>query len=239
MQQKGNIQGHKEKKALIKRLIEAALSLRRFLKVDDTKRAFEKEWQSKLYTPEELENYHSWGICGGSGLVLIDADSEKMAKILRRVLPSTFEVLSSRRKLPHFYFKVDGDVQNKSLYLPEKNKASGEIRVNNQYLVCAGTKTYHGIYKVIADRQIAILTYEQFMDAVKPLLSKDSSQKLTEEQMRNGVSKGERHSIGIKYANYLFGVQGLDFQTALVEMQRWNKTCNPPNDEEETVRDNQ
>ena len=125
------------------RLKEANLSLRRFLKVDDLKRAFEKEWQNKLYTPEELPNYHSWGICGGEGLVLIDADNSEMAELLRNVLPPTFEVCSARRRLPHFYFKViDGTVQNKTLYLPETNKAAGEIRADQS--ACRRQTGYRG-----------------------------------------------------------------------------------------------
>ena len=97
-----------EKIILVQRLKDAGLSLRRFLKVNETKRAFEKEWQNKLYTPEELKDYQLWGICGGGGLVLIDADNQKMAEILKHVLPPTFEVLSSRRKLPTFISKSQG-----------------------------------------------------------------------------------------------------------------------------------
>jgi len=193
-----------DREILIKRLQEAGISKRRFLKVGEDKAAFEPEWQNRKYTPEELKDYPRWGICGGNGLVLIDTDNTEMADILRRVLPPTFESLSSRRKSPHFYFKVtDGEVQNKTLYNPETNEASGEIRVNNQYLVAAGTKTVHGRYKIIADRAIASITFDDFWTTIKPYLGRDSSQKLTEQQIRNGVNEGERHMVGIKYANML------------------------------------
>jgi len=226
-----------EKESLLQRLQEANLSTRRFLKVDDTKRAFEKEWQNRLYTPDELQDHHGWGICGGDGLVLIDADNIEIAENLRRVLPPTFESLSSRRKLPHFYFKVtDGEVQNKTLYLPETNEAAGEIRVNNQYLVSVGTKTFHGLYKIIANRPIATLSYGQFMDAVKPYLGKDSSQRLTEEQIKNGVNEGERHNVGIKTANLLVGNLDCDYNSALTAMQTWNNKNNPPLPKDEIVK---
>ena len=226
-----------EKTNLIQCLKEVGLSLKRFLKVDDKKRAFEKEWQNKLYTPEELKDYPLWGICGGGGLVLIDADNQKMAKILQQILPRTFEVLSSKRKLPHFYFKITGGkVENKTLRLPETNEDSGEIRVNNQYLVAAGTQTLHGIYKIIVNRPIAELTYDKFMKAIIPYLGKAPNQRLAEEQIKNGVDEGERHTIGIKYANYLIGGLGFDYKTALIEMKRWNKTCRPPNNESELER---
>ena len=235
---------NKEKETLIKRLQEANLSTRRFLKVGANKAAFEKDWQLHLYTPEELKDYPRWGICGGKRLVLVDSDKPKMAENLRRVLPATLEVLTPRRKLLHFLLMViDGDVENKTLYLPETNEAAGEIRASNQYLVAAGTEitfedletgeTKTGTYKILNDRPIAKISYIDFMEAIKPFLGKDSSQRLTEEQIRKGVTEGERHNVGIRYANYLIGVHGLDFAAALVEMNRWNKLCNPPNNEEE------
>ena len=218
-----------EKESLFQRLEEAKLSTRRFLKVDDTKRAFEKEWQNRLYTPEELKDHHGWGICGGAGLVLIDADNAEMAEIIRKVLPATFEVLSSRRQLPHFYFKVtDGEVQNKTLYLPETNEASGEIRAKNQYLVAAGTETFYGLYRIIADRPITALTFDRFIDAVTPFLGKDPTQRLTDEQITKGVCEGERHNVGIKAANLLVGNLDCDFNAALIAMQTWNNKNSPP-----------
>jgi len=234
MHQTADTFGNKEKTILINRLKQANLSLKRFLKVDETKKPIEKEWQNQLYTPDELQNIQSWGICGGNELVLIDADNKQIAQTLRNNLPASFEVLSSRRKLPHFYFKIiNGEIQNKTLYLPETNQACGEIRANNQYLVAPGTTTIHGLYKINADRPIATLSYQQFMDKIKPYLGKDSSQKLTQEQIVNGVSEGQRHQIGIKLANKYAAEFSCDYETVLHEMQRWNKKCKPPNNEEE------
>ena len=175
---------------------------------------------------------------------MIDSDNTEMAENLRRVLPATFESLSPRRKLPHFLLMViDGDVQNKTLYNLETNVASGEIRVNNQYLVAPGTEikfedletgeTKTGTYKILNDRPIAKIAYINFMEAINPFLGKDSSQKLTEEQILNGVSEGERHQIGIKLANKYAAEFSCDFSTVLHEMQLWNQKCKPPNDDEE------
>jgi len=79
---------NQQQKIIEQRLEEAGLSPRRFLKVDKYKVAFEKEWQKKLYTPEELKNYPRWGICGGQGLVPLEADKPEMAPILRKILLS-------------------------------------------------------------------------------------------------------------------------------------------------------
>ena len=224
---------------LIERLKEADLSLRRFLKVDEKKAAFEMEWQRNLYTPEELKEYPRWGIAGRDELVLTDTDNEKMTGIIREILPFTFETISPRRKLPHFYFKVvGGEVPNKILHLPNDPKGSGEIRSQNQYVVAPGTvitfkdletgEKKKGRYEILHDRPIATVSFNDFMKAINPFLGAVTSQKITFEQMREGVPQGTRHSQGIKYATFLVKVQRFDFETALGEMKRWNKLCKPP-----------
>ena len=236
-----------EKTILIKRLKEANLSLRCFLKVDMKKAAFELEWQKHLYTPEELTNYPRWGIAGGNGLVPIDTDNDEMSNIIREILPPTFEAISPRRKLPHFYFKVvHGEVPNKILHLPEEKKGSGEIRSQNQYLVAPGTvikfkdietsEEKTGTYKILNDRSIATVCFEDFMRAVTPYFGSDTTQKITFEQMREGVPQGTRHSQGMKYASFLVKVQKFDGATALTELKRWNKLCEPPMDEHDLER---
>ena len=239
-----------EQKILIQRLTEAGLSTRRFLKVDDTKRAFEKDWQNRLYTPEELKDYPRWGICGKDNLVLCDTDKPEMIQFFRDNLPPTLTAQSPRRQLPHFYYNVvGGDVPNKTLYIPgdydEKGRpiGAGEIRANNQYLVAPGTTIKYndlktgepktGVYKIVEDAPIATVNFEKFMEVITPYLGKDSSQRLTTDQITKGVSEGERHNVGIKMANYLVGVQNFDYETTLIEMLRWNKICTPPNNDEE------
>jgi len=223
---------------LVERLKEANISLNRFLKVDIKKRAFEKEWQNKLYGPEDLDNYPRWGIAGKDGLVLIDADNKEMSKRLREVFPETLEVISPRRKLPHLYLHVvNGKVQNKILQLPKQKEHAGEIRAQNQYLVCPGTViTYEsletgnpekGKYRILQNRAIAKLEYKDFMERIKKYLGSDPTQKLTKVQMREGVFKGTRHYVGIRQAAHLVGL-GQDFATALFNMKEWNKLCRPP-----------
>jgi hypothetical protein len=112
-----------ELQILVSRLQEAELSTKRFLKVNEKKKAFELEWQNKLYGPEKLDSYPRWGICGRDFLVLIDSDHPRMYEELSKVLPKTFEVTSPRRGLPHKYFLVypkrDKEVQNADLHLPD------------------------------------------------------------------------------------------------------------------------
>jgi hypothetical protein len=238
-----------QQEALVKRLQEAGLDTRRFLKLNKEKRAFEEEWQNRLYTPEELErqSYVLWGINGKDGLVLVDADRVEMADVLRQVLPTTFEVLSPRRGLPHFYYVVKGEpVPNKTLHLHGEEEGAGEVRAQNYYLVAPGTEIRYkdlrtseektGQYKIIQDRPFAVLSSADFMKIIEPYLGKDKSQKITLEHMRKGVPQGTRHAMGIRYADYLIGVPQLDYATALFEMGKWNQLCQPPMDEKDLER---
>jgi predicted transcriptional regulator len=238
-----------EQEALVKRLQEAGLDTRRFLKLNKEKRAFEEEWQNRLYTPEELERQGCvlWGINGKDSLVLVDADRVEMADVLRQILPATFEVLSPRRGLPHFYYVVKGEpIPNKTLHLHGEEEGAGEVRAQNYYLVAPGTEIRYkdlrtseektGQYRIIQDRPFAVLSSADFMKTIKPYLGKDKTQKITLEHMRKGVPQGTRHAMGIRYADYLIGVQQLDYATALFEMKKWNQLCQPPMDEKDLER---
>ena len=240
-------EGHKEKTTLINRLEEANLPTRRFLKIGENKAAFEPEWQKNLYTPEELADYPRWGICGGDGLVPLEADKTEMVDILRRVLPPTLEIITPRRQLPHFFFTVpDGEVPNKVLHLPNDPQGAGEIRAKNQYFVAAGTtidfkdletgESKTGTYRILHDRPIAQISFADFMTAVTPYLGRDSSQRITGEIRENGAEKGTRHAYGIRYATRLIRHEHLDPIAALDILKRWNQKCNPPMNEKDLER---
>lgn len=237
---------NQQQQILVQRLKEAELTLNRFLKVGPDKAAFEFQWDQRLYSPEALETYPRWGICGKDFLVLIDTDDKEMYDAISKVLPQTFEVTSPKRGLPHRYYVVCGEqVPNKTLHLPnvydEKGrlKAMGEIRANDEYLVAPGTEitwktkdgqTKTGQYTITNNIPIKRLEREDFMQAIKPFIQQgmDDSQKITYHEMAKGVSAGERHAKGIRYADHLIGKVKLDYNTAFFEMKRWNQLNDPP-----------
>lgn len=232
---------------LINRLQEADVSTQRFLKLSSNKAAFEKEFQNKLYSPEEFDKpcgclscrgtqaHQAWGIIGKDSLVLVDFDKNEMYNNLSKILPETFEVTSPRRKLPHkYYIVIGGEVPNAVMQLPDdvdvegKSTGAGEIRAQNEYLVAPGTKTEYGTYTVTKDLPISKVAYSDFMEAVKPYLTTKNRRKLNPEDIINGVGEGKRHETGMQYAGHLIGFKKLDPATALYEMQQWNKLNNPP-----------
>jgi P4 family phage/plasmid primase-like protien len=236
-----------DQKILVERLVETGLSTRRFLKLNAEKEAFEPSWQHHLYTPEELEGYPYWGICGKDGLVLVDADTVDMDATIRRFLSPTFEVRSPRRGLGHFYIVVEGgQVENKTLHWNGEEEGSGEIRAQNEYLVAPGTTIQFrdlrtseprtGAYTITQNRPLAKFMYDDFMAMMKPYLGGNPKQPITFEQMRKGVPQGTRHAQGIKHAVFLVGVKKFDYATALFTLGEWNKLCTPPMDDDDLER---
>ena len=235
-----------QQEILVSRLKEAELTLNRFLKVGPDKAAFEFQWDQRLYPPEALDSYPRWGICGKDFLVLIDTDDKQMYDAIAKVLPPTFEVTSPKRGLPHRYYVVCGEqVPNKTLHIPNvfdnkgRLKAMGEIRANDEYLVAPGTEiswktklgeTKIGMYIVTNNIKITRIEREDFMLAIKPYIEQggDDSQKITYDEMAKGVSAGERHAKGVRYADHLLGRVKLDYNTSLYELKRWNQLNDPP-----------
>ena len=238
-----------ELQKLIARLTEGELELNRFFKVSYTKQPAEpKGYTTNLKTPEQLdrEGATNLGIHGGRFLVLLDSDTPQMYGLLSKVIPATFEVTSPRRKVPHKYLIVCGakDVGNYEFHIEGvldntgKLAKCGECRVDNQYLVAPGsqvwldeTHTNLGTYIVTNDVPLARMEYEDFMAVVEPYIGKVNgvdTQKLTQEDMRNGVTSGSRHRKCVRYADFLLGTKKLDATTVKYELLSWNQKNSPP-----------
>jgi hypothetical protein len=236
-----------EQETLVKRLIEAGLTTRRFLKLDAEKVAFEKNWPNHLYTPEEMGDHPYWGICGSDGLVWVDADTVTMDSELRQILPSTIEIRTARRGLTHFGLIVEGEpVPNKILFLKGEKEGSGEIRAQNYYVVAAGTEIHYkdlrtsepkiGRYIIAQDRPFARMRYADFMELIEPYLGSNPTQKITNDLIENGIPEGERHTVLYQEA-CKFAFAGVSELFILDAIRTTANRCRPPfTDEEELKR---
>lgn len=231
---------------LISRLKEAGLSTKRFVKLGPDKVPLPEanKWEDNPWDVEDLNTWPCWGVAGREGLVLVDCDIPETQEIMKKILPPTFEVITARRKLTHFYFKVEGD-QVPNAIIKINGKGAGEIRAQNHYLVAPGVELDYidkkwgrvqGTYRILNDQRIAEIKYDEFMKIMDPYIGIHTGQRLTIEHMRNGVAAGERHAIGIRYATFLIGVKQFDYDTALFEMKQWNNLNAPPMVERDLVR---
>ena len=78
-----------------------------------TKKPFEKEWQNKPYTYEGIQSWieegHNYGVLGGHGdLVVIDADTNEIDKVVKDELPPTFTVRTPLKG--HHYYYICKDI---------------------------------------------------------------------------------------------------------------------------------
>ena len=230
---------HPERKILINRMVEASIDVRRLLKVNKKKKAFEKGWPDKLYTPSELANYPRWAICGSPPFVLVDPDTEEAEDELSARLPVTFEVKSAIKGRAHRYYKVTGGIiPNKILFSPTTGKPCGEVRSNNYYCVTVGSEVegvdpetgekITGTYTILNDRPIAEVSFADFMEAITPFLGSNPEQKLTFNDIREGVEEGRRQVTAVQYAAFLINVKGFDRETTLHELKRWDHELNHP-----------
>ena len=233
---------------VVERLREKNISTKRFTPVHRDKKAFVTGWQLDPFDVADLPKYQGWGIGAMNRFFLIDADTPKMAEIIRAKLPATHEIITPRRQLPQFYFDCpDGEISNDTLFLEGEDGGSGEVRAQNHYGVAPGTEIDYvdlktgekktGKYKILHDRPIATVKKADFDKFVEPYRKTPQGDKLTTKDIREGVGAGERHIRALQYVERLYGTNGLDEATTWFEVQRWNRElCRPPLSDKELRR---
>ena len=105
-----------------------------------SKKPFEKDWQNKPYTYEDIQPWidegGNYGVQGGYGdLIVIDADTEEIDKVVRGKLPATFTVKTPR--CGHHYYYICKGFGNK-VVLSKGDEHFGEIISSGSQVVGAG-----------------------------------------------------------------------------------------------------
>jgi P4 family phage/plasmid primase-like protien len=106
-----------------------------------TKVPLEKGWQKKPYSYEEILPWfkcgNNYGVQGGyGGVVVIDADTEEIDKVVRGKLPATFTVKTPR--CGHHYYYICRDINNK-IVLKKEEEHFGEIISKGSQVVGPGS----------------------------------------------------------------------------------------------------
>ena len=129
-----------------------------------TKKPFEKEWQNKPYTYEGIQSWiekgHNYGVLGGHGdLVVIDADTNEIDKVVKDELPPTFTVRTPLKG--HHYYYICKDIKNK-IVLTKDKKRYGEIITKGSQAVGAGSihPDTGTEYEVVNDIEITEISQE-------------------------------------------------------------------------------
>ncbi len=124
----------------------------------------EKDWQNKPYTHKEIQSWieqgDNYGVIGGYGyLIMIDADTEEINKIVRDRLPVTFTVKTPRCGY-HFYY-ICKSIDNK-IVLQKDEEHFGEIISKGSQVVGPGSihPDTGTEYEVVNDIEIAEISRE-------------------------------------------------------------------------------
>jgi replicative DNA helicase Mcm len=194
------------------------------------------EYQHKRYTkPVETKNYAIiMGIT--SGVFVIDIDSagliHKLFTNWEKVLENNYVVQTGSGSY-HIYFQYDPSITTKRL----DNPSTGEhIDIQSQGTYVIGPGSIHPDtgeeYKIISSTQTIrkMTNYEGFIEQLKTLgfETEGSGLKPFQEIAKGKISKGNRNASAFKYAANLIDNVGMDIDTVWAEMQRWNKTLDPP-----------
>lgn len=163
----------------------------RFIKIKTgTKKPAESDWTMsnnyKFNDPDfvlYLKTAKSYGIvCGFGKLAIIDCDNDIAAKRLTTMLPKTYTVRSPGHKAPHLYYLIK-DLTEKIIMTDNEGIHYGEVQFTGAQAL--GANSLHpkgGIYEIVEDVPIAIITKKELIEAIKPFIKKSK--------------KGKYHSSG-------------------------------------------
>ena len=115
---------------------------------------------------EHLQRGGNYGVVGGYGIVILDADTPELQQLIEEKLPPTFTVLSPGSKGNHCYYRCSLE---RPIRLRDKNKINvGDVQGLGKMVV--GPCSIHpngGVYKVIKDIDFAPITRADIVEALE------------------------------------------------------------------------
>lgn len=131
-----------------------------------------------------LKGYNIGLVTGRDDIVVIDADSPEILRILKKQFPETLVITSSEPHKQHWYYRCHELAQNTSISLDIGNKNVGHIKAKNAYIVIPPSIHPSGVkYKVVKDVPIAEVpvelvrhAFDKYMKKPKPLLAESHMQ---------------------------------------------------------------
>jgi len=139
-----------------------------------TKIPFEQDWQNNPHTHSDIkqwfDNGNNYGVLGGYGnLIIIDADTEEISRIVETKLPATFTVKTNKGF--HYYYR-NKDIQKK-IVLKKGDNHYGEIIAKGSQVVAPGSihPDTGNIYSIYNDVAISTITKDNLFKELSEYLN--------------------------------------------------------------------
>ena len=195
---------------LIERL--SAIGTQRFIRVaKNDKIPIDKGWQKidSLRHPEDpvlqawLEDGGNYGVVGGRGLVIIDADTEEIDQVLTKTLPKTFSVKSPGSGMLHRYYRSNLE---KPVRLKNKGGENiGDIQgVGKQALGPDSIHPNGKKYEIYDSRPITYVSEEKLRSALEKWIVKE---KVLEDNIQKAIDEGDITSLTIREVISHYGIK--------------------------------
>lgn len=160
-----------------------------------SKRPIDKDWPNHPMKPDDpalqlhLARGGNYGVVGGNGVVILDADTEEIKSAVDEHLPRTFTVQSPGSLGWHAYFKSD---LKKPVRLRDVDKDGKKVNVGDVQgcgKMCVGPNSFHPCgqrYKVFRDLPLAEVSAEDLRETLSQwiIFPNEAVKKLTRHARR-------------------------------------------------------
>lgn len=181
-----------------------------------TKKPFEKDWNNKPYSYEEIskwleKNDENYGIlCGYEYLAVIDSDNESFQTAVENMLPETYRVKTGSGGTHNYYFIKDLD-QKLILELDDKTHL-GEVQWKGQQVVGPGSihpsgRTYQECNRKPIAEISASLVYNSFKPFIKQIKEAEEEKEFERKEIKDNHSEIDDLNV-----TDIFGTSGLKKQ---------------------------
>jgi len=128
----------------------------------------EKAWNdTRNYTHDHyiLQN-HLWTrnnygvVCGINQLIVLDFDHDEFYADAQKYLPETFTVLSARKRLPHLYYVLDGEMFARTTVRAKDGTTLMDIQAARSGVIGPGSMVDGRTYDIIRDIPLQTISLE-------------------------------------------------------------------------------
>jgi len=193
-----------------------------------------EKWQENNYFYDDerllkhIQIQKNYGVMCGNGLIVIDADTNKLNEIIKNKFPETFTV-KTKSGCHYYYYCIN--FPKKKVLMDDNNQHLGEIQSTGTYVIAPNSIHPSGIvYTVINDIKIQYIENEFIRKELEKYFSGDV--RVNKDLILKGSESGLRNESMFKLS-CSFKSKGLSYEETFKTIIGLNKNNKPPLPENE------